>query len=117
MKNFILDVLYDLKKLLQNLIHAIFRILAGLLIIAVCVFADILCYIWMIPSMIIDGPRWWKIAVGKDQAFNAAIGGFEDETLSSRAARAHLRGERWGCYLCKFLDVVDKNHCKKSLGR
>jgi len=117
MKNFILDAVYDLRKLLQTILRTIFRIAAGIVIIFVCMIADLLCYIWMIPSMIIDGPRWWKIAVGKDQAFNAAIGGFEDETLSSRAARSQLRGERWGCYLCKFLDVVDKNHCKKSLGR
>lgn len=61
--------------------------------------------------------RWWRVAIGKDQAFNASIGGSEDETLSSRAARAEADGKRWGCVLCKFLGYIDKDHCKKSLGQ
>lgn len=67
-------------------------------------------------SMLFNSPRWLKIAIAKDQAGNAAIGGNEDETLSSRAGRAMLRGEKWGCILCKLLDYVQKDHCKKSIG-
>lgn len=77
--------------------------------------ADILCYLWMIPSMIMNGDKWWKIAIAKDQSINAALGGSEDETLSSRAARSRNAGEKWGCVLCKFLDILDPNHCTKSL--
>jgi hypothetical protein len=43
------------------------------------------------------------------------LGGNEDETISSRAAKAKLQGKRWGCVLCKLLDKLDKNHCEKSI--
>lgn len=62
-------------------------------------------------------PKEWAINVliGVDQLANAIIRGAPDETISSRAAKAEIRGKRWGCVLCKFLDKLDKDHCKKSL--
>ncbi len=61
--------------------------------------------------------RAWRIAVGFDQLANVAFNGSEDETISSRAARARDNGRRWGCILCKFLDALDENHCEKSKGK
>jgi hypothetical protein len=36
-------------------------------------------------------------------------------TLSQRAAYAQQRGEKWACVLCRILDWVAKDHCKKSI--
>lgn len=41
--------------------------------------------------------------------------GDPDETISSRAAKAKLKGKRWGCILCKALHKLDNNHCEKSI--
>jgi len=60
--------------------------------------------------------RFWRVLVAQDQAANAAFGGSEDETISSRAGRAARRGDRWGCVLCKLLDRLDRGHCEKSIG-
>lgn len=60
--------------------------------------------------------EWMKnIAVGIDQLGNAVLRGDPDETLSSRAAKARIKGKLWGCWLCKVLDWLDKDHCTKSL--
>lgn len=56
-----------------------------------------------------------RIAVAIDQLFNTLVNGSEDETISSRAYKAALNGERWGCVLCRFLDWLDKNHCEQSV--
>ncbi len=59
---------------------------------------------------------WIKdILIGVDQLGNALLRGDPDETISSRAAKAEVRGKRWGCVLCTFLDKLDPDHCKKSL--
>lgn len=60
--------------------------------------------------------RFWRVMLAHDQAANAAFGGSEDETISSRAGRAARRGDRWGCVLCKLLDKIDPGHCEKSIG-
>lgn len=60
--------------------------------------------------------RFWRVMLAHDQSANAAFGGSEDETISSRAGRAARRGDRWGCVLCKLLDRVDPGHCEKSIG-
>lgn len=61
--------------------------------------------------------RFWRVMLAHDQAANAAFGGSEDETISSRAGRAARRGDRWGCVLCKLLDKIDPGHCEKSIGQ
>lgn len=62
--------------------------------------------------------RWLKqVLVALDQALNALLGGWADETLSSRCWRLrHLPG--WGTAR-RVLDLVagllgDKDHCKAS---
>lgn len=59
-----------------------------------------------------------NILIWVDQGFNVVImRGDPDETVSSRAAKAQLKGKRWGCVLCNFLNKLDKNHCEKSIER
>ncbi|NPT50712.1 hypothetical protein GNZ10_13490 [Ralstonia sp. 3N] len=53
--------------------------------------------------------RWW------DQGLNVLTGGDSLETLSSRAGKAQREGKRWGCYLCRFLDLFQRNHCERSI--
>lgn len=66
-------------------------------------------------AALLGSDRAWSVAVANDQALNAAIGGSEDETVSSRAGKAAQSGRRWGCVLCRVLDWFDKDHCKNSI--
>lgn len=79
-----------------------------------CVFAAIFALAWQFVAAFSTGNRYWRIAIGMDQAANAAFGGNEDMTISTRAALARKQGRRWGCVLCKLLDAVDKDHCERS---
>lgn len=67
-------------------------------------------------SVVFSPRKAWKLAISQDQNGNTALNGNEDETLSSRAARARDSGKRWGCILCRLLDAIDHNHCDKSKG-
>ena len=59
-----------------------------------------------------------NVLIWIDQGFNVVVmRGDPDETVSSRAAKAQLKGKRWGCVLCNFLNKLDKNHCEKSIER
>lgn len=57
----------------------------------------------------------WNIIVSLDQLVNVLWLGDPDETVSSRAAKASARGDRWACVLCKVLDRIQKDHCKNSV--
>lgn len=50
-----------------------------------------------------------------DEALNVLTGGDANETMSSRAGKAQREGKRWGCYLCRFLDLFQRNHCERSI--
>lgn len=82
-----------------------------------CLWASVMASLWMLFAALLDSPRAWTLAVGYDQLANAAFGGSEDETISSRAYKASLKGQRWGCVLCRFLDWLTKDHCKNSVER
>lgn len=46
----------------------------------------------------------------------ALCGGAEDTTISMTAARAEVRGERWGCALCWWLhQTLRQRHCARTL--
>lgn len=85
-------------------------------IFLLCLAASLLAALWMACAILVGSPRAWRLAVAHDQLANAATGGSEDETISSRANRARGEGRRWGCILCKLLDRLDKDHCAKSSG-
>jgi hypothetical protein len=57
----------------------------------------------------------WNLLVSLDQLLNTATWGDPDETVSSRAAKAARKGERWGCVLCRLLHKLDPNHCEKNI--
>jgi hypothetical protein len=58
----------------------------------------------------------WRIFIAADRAVNAALGGCNRETLSSRSYRGSLRNVKGWCILCKILDAFQKDHCKNSEG-
>lgn len=62
-----------------------------------------------------------NIAVAYDEFWNTVFGGNPHETISRRASRADREGQTfqtpsraWGCVLCKFLDIFQKDHCRKA---
>jgi hypothetical protein len=59
----------------------------------------------------------WQIAIAVDQLLNACLGGWADETLSSRAWRAEQRGRRPGVWLRPLIDAIffwQPHHCRQS---
>ena len=80
-----------------------------------CQLANVIACVWMLLAALAGSRRAWRLAVSYDQLANTAFGGDEDETISSRAAKARMRGKRWGCVLCRFLDWLDPNHCTNSI--
>lgn len=83
---------------------------------ALCAFAALGAWVRMAWAVLVAPARAWRLAIAFDQLFNAAANGNEDETVSSRAARAQSEGRAWGCVLCRLLDRIDPDHCKKSRG-
>lgn len=56
----------------------------------------------------------WNLLIAIDQLVNAVAGGRPRQTLSARAHRAHLRGNRLGTLTCRLLDHLDPDHCRKA---
>lgn len=95
--------------------RAISQRLSMLAIWMLCQIAAIVASVWMLLSILTGGRRAWTLAVAHDQLANAAFGGHEDETISSRAGKAARKGKRWACVLCRLLDRLDPGHCEKSI--
>ncbi len=57
--------------------------------------------------------RALEIAKGYDLLGNTVVNGVAGEYISARANRGRLEGTIWACRLCKILDKIDKDHCKK----
>lgn len=50
-----------------------------------------------------------------DEGLNVLTGGDANETMSSRAGKGRREGKRWACMLCRFLDILQTNHCERSI--
>jgi hypothetical protein len=58
----------------------------------------------------------WNILLSLDQLLNSILGGFPDETLSSRMGKHVAKKDCPFCNLvCKFLNLFEKDHCIKSI--
>lgn len=91
-----------------------------LLILAVLgVVAMLISLVWLLIAIVFSpaGARAWKIVVAYDTLLNASTGGDIGETVSARAYKASLSGNKYGCWLCKLLDYLQKDHCKNSVRR
>jgi len=64
---------------------------------------------------------FWNILISLDQLLNTILGGWPDESLSSRMGKKIEKGECMGCYyLCKFLSLLDwttDKHCLDNIER
>jgi hypothetical protein len=70
-----------------------------------------------VTALRILGAWAWQILVALDQLANAVLGGWADETLSSRAWRAAQRGRRPGAWLVPVIDRMfwwQPSHCRTS---
>jgi hypothetical protein len=57
----------------------------------------------------------WNLLILIDETANTLTGGDPGETVSSRAGKAMKEGKAWGCILCRFLDLFQKDHCIISI--
>jgi hypothetical protein len=81
------------------------------LICVVCILCSIIALPWMAVCFFKGSGRGWLIAKGFDRVGNAMTGGSDEEYLSKRANDARIAGKRWGCLLCRGLDLIQKGHC------
>lgn len=77
--------------------------------------AGLFAMAWALLAALAGSPRAVRVAVALDQAANAAIGGSEDETISSRAGKGAMKGVWHWCLLCRVLNWIDPQHCQQSL--
>lgn len=87
--------------------------LAVLALWPLCAAAALLGLLWLPFAALARSDRARRIALAFDQAANAATGGSEDMTVSTRAALAELEGRTWARALCWLLDQVDPGHCER----
>lgn len=60
-------------------------------------------------------PDYFQVLVALDQLINTLFWGYADETLSARAWRHHLKGDKdWIYKLIDFLFFWQENHCKEA---
>ncbi len=87
-----------------------------LILLLACVLADAISWLCMLASIVTGGKRAYKIALAKDQTYNAAIGGHIDEKISSRAWRLQHTCTRWfyARILIDWLFWFDPEHSKTS---
>lgn len=78
--------------------------------------AHITASVRMLGFIIVGSDRARRILLAYDRLGNAATGGEDKETISSRANRGRLAGVRGWCILCRILDWFDKDHCARSAG-
>lgn len=58
---------------------------------------------------------FFGILCGVSVLINALVGGEPIETVSYRSAKANRAGKRWGCVMCRFLDLFHRRHCRSSI--
>lgn len=81
------------------------------LLIVVCLPLAAVRMLWAVIS---NPGKALEQAKAFDKTGNALANGDANEYISTRAHRAWKENKRWGCVLCKLLDIVDPNHCEKS---
>lgn len=83
-------------------------------ILLLCQVAHTISSLWMLAAIIVGSPRAKRLALAYDRLGNVATGGAGEETISSRASRGTREGVRGWCLLCRLLDRIDADHCKRS---
>lgn len=55
-----------------------------------------------------------RVLIAGDQLLNTLAGGDPDETISDSLHRHNTEGAKFACVLCRFLDLFERDHCRKS---
>lgn len=90
------------------------RILVLLAVWALSHAVHLLASTWLLIGALTGRNRAWEIALGYDHLGNAVTGGNPRETISARAYRAMLERRTWGCVLCRLLNYLQTDHCRKA---
>lgn len=92
------------------------KIIPALALWVVCQLLYPIISLWMLVSIFFSSDRAYRATLAFDRLGNAITGGSDKETVSSRAYRGAVEGNwRW-CLLCRILNWIDRDHCKKSEG-
>lgn len=84
---------------------------------AICIFITPIISLILLGWAICGSDRALKMCIALDQCGNAALGGNEDETISSRCGRAQRDGLWWGNSAANLVDFFfGKNHCRDNIG-
>ena len=59
-------------------------------------------------------PDYFQVLVALDQLANTFLGGYADETLSSRAHRRRLRGKGGVAWVIDHIFFWQEEHCKTA---
>jgi hypothetical protein len=60
----------------------------------------------------------WNFLISLDQLLNTILGGNPDETMSSRMGKCIEKNNCKFCgFVCKILNLFEKDHCYKSIER
>ena len=77
----------------------------------------VLAVLMLMQATLGSSRRAYRMAVAMDQCGNAALGGCEDETISSRTGRAVLDGKWWAKPLARVIDALfGAGHCQDAIG-
>lgn len=91
------------------------RVAGILLLLLICQLAALLAPVRAIWALLTGNwERAFIIIKGYDLLGNVVLNGLLGEYISTRANRARSERRRWGCLLCRLLDSIDRDHCKKS---
>lgn len=90
------------------------RLLLVLLLLP-CLVVSLFALLRLVTASLFNPDRAQRVAVAFDQLANAAADGDEDETISSRAAKAARLKRPWACVLCRVLDRFDPGHCENNI--
>lgn len=80
----------------------------------ICQGAVFLAFWKMMYCLFFSTDRSWLVLQAYDRLANVAINGNGKETISSRANRGTLEGNKGWCLLCRLLDYIEKDHCAKA---
>lgn len=97
--------------------NLILQRLSYLVIAVLCIFGAAVSVLLLVWDVLTGSPRAWRMFLAFDRVGNAATGGSDTETISSRADRARSEGRAWGCVLCRLLDWIQTDHCANSKGK
>lgn len=58
----------------------------------------------------------YNLLIAIDQLVNTILGGYPDETISSRMGKRVAKNDSLLCnLLCKLLNLIEKDHCIKAI--